>query len=265
MKVITWNIRKAKEDSKVWQIIEEYNADIILLQEVLRIPSRILISYNVVFRNAISESGKKQIFGTAVLTKYSIKHEIPLVSTNAFIHQELDFFKGNIIHIQLIKPESQIINVISVYSPAWAIPVTHYEGVDISGIKLNLNKRMWATEILNAYLNEQINKQNPNWIIGGDFNSSETFDYLWPGGPHGNLEIIERLECLGLKESLRFYNNSLIPTFRNPKGGKIIHQLDHMYTSANLLESLTNCQTAEHDLIFGSNLSDHLPIISTFN
>jgi exonuclease III len=38
MKVITWNIRKAKEDSLVWQILESYNADIILLQEVLRIP-----------------------------------------------------------------------------------------------------------------------------------------------------------------------------------------------------------------------------------
>lgn len=265
MKVITWNIRKAKENSLVWQILESHDADIILLQEVLRIPEHIRSSYAIVFRPAISESGKQQIFGTAVLTKYSINHEIPLVSRNEFVQQELDFFKGNLIPVQLITPNHQQINVISVYSPPWSVPPHHYDSFDIKDIKLTLNKRMWATEILHAFLKQQEFSQDTNWIVGGDFNSSETFDYLWPGGPHGNLEIIERLEFLGLKECLRHYKNELVPTFRNSKGGKIIHQLDHMYTSSSLIENLIHCKTEEHDLIFGNKLSDHLPIISTFN
>jgi exonuclease III len=263
MKVITWNIRKAKENSLVWQILEAHNADIILLQEVLRIPAHIRTSYNIIFRPAISESGKQQIFGTAILTKYSINHEIPLVSSNEFVHQELDFFKGNLIPVQLITPNSQLINVMSVYSPPWTIHPSRYDGVNISEIKLSLNKRMWAFDILHTWLKDQ--DGDANWIIAGDFNSSETFDYLWKGGPIGSLEYIQRLEKLGLKECLRHYKNELVPTFRNSKGGKIIHQLDHMYTSSRLTENLIHCKTEEHDLIFGNKLSDHLPIISTFN
>lgn len=37
-----------------------------------------------------------------------------------------------------------------------------------------------------------------------------------------------------------------------------------MYTTSNLLENLSEFKTAEHNLIFGNNLSDHLPIIATF-
>ena len=263
MKVITWNIRKAKEDSLVWQILESHDADIILLQEVLRIPEHIRSSYTIVFRPAISESGKQQIFGTAVLTKYSINHEIPLVSSNEFVQQELDFFKGNLIPVQLITPNNQLINVMSIYSPPWTIHPSRYEGVNVNEIKLSLNKRMWAFDILHTWLKDQ--NRDDHWIIAGDFNSSETFDYLWKGGPIGSLEHIQRLEKLGFKECLRHYKNELVPTFRNSKGGKIIHQLDHMYTSSSLTENLIHCKTEEHDLIFGNKLSDHLPIISTFN
>lgn len=262
MKVITWNIRKAKETSLVWQLIEEYDADIILLQEVLRIPESIQSSYNVIFRPAISESGKQQIFGTAVLTKYSIKCKIPLVSTNDFIHQELDFFKGNIIPLELISPENELINIVCVYSPAWTINPNRYSGKNIDDIKLTLNNRIWAFDILHSWLKEKECKLN--WIVAGDFNTSETFDYVWKGGPIGSLEYIKRLEKLGLRDCLRYYHKELVPTFRNPKGGKIIHQLDHMYTTSNLLENLSECKTADHELIFGKNLSDHLPIIATF-
>jgi exonuclease III len=265
MKVITWNIRKAKEQSQVWEILESYNADIILLQEVLRIPHHLYSTYNVIFRHAISESGKQQIFGTAILTKYKIKQEINLKSNNEFIQQELDFFKGNLISIELVTPSNKQINVISIYSPAWSIPESHYAGIDIGEIKLKQNKRIWATEILFAYLREQNITHEAYWILGGDLNSSETFDYLWAGGPHGNLEIIQRFELLGFKECLRHFNNGLVPTFRNPKGGKIIHQIDHLYISDNRINSLSECMTENHELIFGNQLSDHLPIISSFS
>jgi exonuclease III len=263
MKIVSWNIRKAKETSKVWQILEEYNADIILLQEVLRIPLHFYSSHYIVFRSAISESGKQQIFGTALLTKYKIKQEIPLVSDNEFIQQELEFFKGNFIPLQLITSNNSLINVMSIYSPAWTINPNRYEKFDVSEIKLSQNNRLWAFDILHSWLKEQNIKSN--WIIAGDFNTSETFDYLWKGGPIGSLEYIQRLESIGLKECLRHFSNTLVPTFKNPKGGKIIHQLDHMYATKNLLDSLIDCKTPEHDFIFGSNLSDHLPIISTFN
>ena len=131
--------------------------------------------------------------------------ESSLVSRNEFVQQELDFFKGNFIPVQLKMPDHQLINVISVYSPPWTIHPSRYEGVNTSEIKLSLNKRMWAFDIIHTWLNNQ------------------------------------------------------------DKDAKGIHQLDHMYTSSNLIENLIHCKTEEPDLIFGNKLSDHLPIISTFH
>ena len=103
------------------------------------------------------------------------------------------------------------------------------------------------------------------WIVGGDFNSSETFDYLWKGGPHGNREILERMNDLGLTECLKGYNGELIPTFRNPRNGKIIHQLDHLFISDGLRSSLERCVTGDASRVFGESLSDHLPVIGDFD
>ena len=35
------------------------------------------------------------------------------------------------------------------------------------------------------------------FIVAGDLNSSETFDYLWHGDPSGNREIMDRMNALG--------------------------------------------------------------------
>jgi endonuclease/exonuclease/phosphatase family metal-dependent hydrolase len=56
----------------------------------------------------------------------------------------------------------------------------------------------------------------------------------------------------------------LVPTFRNPSNGQIVHQLDHLFVSAKLATHLTSCKTGERDRVFGESLSDHLPIIADF-
>ena len=47
MKVITWNVNKASlSRDGVWTMLEQEDADIVLLQEVTRIPDEILRRYN---------------------------------------------------------------------------------------------------------------------------------------------------------------------------------------------------------------------------
>ena len=97
----------------------------------------------------------------------------------------------------------------------------------------------------------------------GDFNSSETFD--WKDGPsRGNGEILGRMNALDLTECLREYHGQLTPTFKNSRGGKVVHQLDHMFVSGNLKQLLKQCILGDASKVFGDFISDHLPVIGDF-
>jgi exonuclease III len=262
---LNWNIRRAGKDSHVWNIIDHYNPDIITLQEVSRIPDFIIEKYSVIERKATKKNGINQKFSTAILSKGEI-FDKSLNSDIQWINNQLDFFNGNLIYSSIKINNRPKINVISVYSPAWPIDKRKLEGIDISRIKLNQNPDVWCTEILWAALKyeDSIAKNEP-WIISGDFNSSVTFDYMWSGGPSGNQEIIDRMNSLGLTECLANFNGKLIPTFKNKKGGKIIHQLDHIYVTDVLFSRINDSKIDNSFKIFENSLSDHLPIITTFD
>ncbi|MEI7629490.1 MAG: endonuclease/exonuclease/phosphatase family protein, partial [Bacteroidota bacterium] len=152
-----------------------------------------------------------------------------------------------------------------IFSPAWIVNPDSINYSEIKGIKLELAKQIWPTEILySGLINEKITVDE-HWIIGGDFNSSPTFDTLWPGGPRGCQEIIDRLYALNLKESLHEYNKKLVPTFRNPNGGKIIHQIDHVFLSERLFSNLTSSNVLSELGVFENKLSDHYPILTVLN
>jgi exonuclease III len=113
---------------------------------------------------------------------------------------------------------------------------------------------------------------NQEWVIGGDFNSSETFDVEWQRRNNrkfgirssGNGETLERMSRLGLVECLRqFQNGAITPTFRHPRG-MVDHQMDHLFASSDLSSMLDNCTVGDQALVFGRSLSDHLPIIADF-
>lgn len=264
MRIITWNLRRANAGSVVWRILKDLNPDIILLQEVSVIPADIKSLYEIEFRPAVNKKGNFQNFGTAVLVKGKIISKIQLSSEFEWVNKEIGYFNGNLVSCIVQTGSNELINVISVYSPAWPISADRIKNIDISQVKLQLSKKLWCTEVLWSALKNQSSIKNDNWVVGGDFNTSETFDYLWKGGPSGNLEIIERMNGLGLNECLRAFNGKLIPTFKNPKGGKVIHQIDHIYASEMMYAKLSNCATGNDDIIFGQSLSDHLPIIADF-
>jgi len=264
MRIVTWNVRRATAKSPVWTMLLEIAPDIALLQEVGEFPQEVTSKFDVRLEQAIGKTGRVQKFGTAVLVRGKITEELRLISEHDWVNHELDLFSGNLVGCKVIPEDQSPKNVISVYSPAWPVDKSRLSNVDVSSVKLNDSPDVWVTEILWSGLKGAMPLSGDQWIVGGDFNSSETFDYLWKGGPHGNREILDRMDVLGLKECLRAYNGELIPTFKNASNGEIIHQLDHLFISEGLSSSLERCIVGDASRIFGESLSDHLPVIGDF-
>lgn len=262
MKIITWNMRRATSKSVAWDYLMGLNPDIALLQEVNGIPESISGEYSVHALPAISQKGNLQKFHSVILSKYPLVADVELSSTVAWVNDARKFFKGNII-AKVVDVNGRLVNVVNAYSPAWIVPATFTDGIDVTGIKLTQNPHVWATEILWKVLVDHPIIHSEPWIVGGDFNSSETFDYMWGSSPRGNLEIIERMNAIGLFDALRTHHGCLVPTHKNNRGGKIIHQLDHLYLSNALIDAVKDCQIGRHEDVFETNLSDHVPIIAT--
>jgi exonuclease III len=261
--VLTWNMRRSSPDSHSWDIIRKLSPDICLLQEVGGIPNDVSGEYRILYQKAINKTGVPQKFSTVILSKEPIE-QFRLKSSIEWVSKQLDFFSGNFL-CGVTNINGNKINLISVYSPAWVVNPESINYSEIKGIKLELAKEIWPTEILYAgLLNEKISLDK-DWIIGGDFNSSPTFDTLWPGGPRGCQEIIDRLYALNLKESLFEQNQQNVPTFRNPKGGKIIHQIDHVFLSEKLFSNLISSNVLSDFGVFENKLSDHYPILTVIN
>jgi len=137
--------------------------------------------------------------------------------------------------------------------------------VEVNEVKLKKNSKVWGTELVWAALRYTIPTSKTPWIVGGDFNSSPTFDYLWKGGPHGNQKVLDRMNALELVECLFHSKGVLTPTFKNATDKKVIHQIDHLFVSADLISNLGFCETGNAQHIFENSLSDHLPIIADFS
>lgn len=270
MRVITWNLHTAGKTSDVWQIILDLKPDVALLQEVGDIPEKIDNQYDIYSKIATYKTGKPQRFSTAVLVNGKVIQEIKLESEHEWVNDELEFFKGNFIACKAKLKTHQQFNVVSVYSPAWPVDRNRIKDIDVSDIKLEKNPDVWATEIIWSALKKTKSK-GETWIVGGDYNSSETFDKEYQirhglkGGlvSEGNKEIRDRMYALGFKECLLEYNEKLTPTYMHTNK-KIIHQLDHLYVTNDLFARLLKCYTGDQSIIFRKFLSDHLPIIADF-
>ncbi|MDA0986740.1 MAG: hypothetical protein O3A55_03970 [Bacteroidetes bacterium] len=293
MRIITWNVKRANENSEVWELIQNYNPDIALLQEVVDLPKNKFKNFEIVSKYAINKSGNPQIFKTAILIKGKIIKEINFESENIWVNKALSFFKGNLVAYKIKLTNLQSFNIVSIYSPAWIVDINKINSLNDSNIKLEPNStpfkkfmfwyndgskskinkiiKLWMTDLIQFILENYITKNN-NWIIGGDYNSSETFDKeykrqhnIYKGfGSSGNKQIREDMYEMGFKECLFEFNKKLVPTFININNKVHVHQLDHLYVSKNIYGNIKNCFVGDKSLIFRNHLSDHLPIIADF-
>jgi len=261
MRVISWNVRRAPATSDAWRVFADLDPDIALLQEVIDIPATIKASFATNFRRATGRSGTLQKFGTAVLTKGQILSDFPFRSEYRWVDHELERFSGNLVSSVVQIGKYDTLNVVSVHSPAWPVDTSAYAEIDVSKVRLQQNPRVWVADILWSAL-RNANLDDMLWIVGGDLNMSETFDMTFGSG---NREFLDRMRSLHLTECLREYNGRLTPTFRNPRNGGVLHQIDHLFVSDALYSTIVSCRTGNEDTIFGESISDHLPIIADFS
>ena len=153
MKVLTWNINRASESRReLWQMVQREDADIVLLQEVGRIPGWIRNQYQCHVISPRFFEGHNAPFSSAVLSK-------GLVDATPYLESELDWVNkihserhGWIVGCEITLACGDRFRVVAVHLPAFPIPREQWTDVDVSTVKLTNNPQLWFTEILWALL-----------------------------------------------------------------------------------------------------------------
>ncbi len=266
MRVVSWNVHRATKNSPVWNILKNLNPDIVFLQEYISLPEELEKTFAIKIGQPINKNGKPQNFKTAVLVRGKIIKNFNLHTHFNWVNEEIKKFSGNLLSC-VVKPiaSKHEIKVIGVYSPAWVVGVTGYPKDEVNIVKRKQNNYLWVDDLLREALKNENNLDNERWIIGGDFNASETMDYLWKNGPHGNLEHLGIMQNIGFIDCLRHTAKGRpVPTFKDTKKGMVINQLDYIYANNLLFRNLINCWTGRVSEILDKNISDHLPVIADF-
>lgn len=265
-RVVTWNCRRASAASGLWDYLLELDPDVALLQDFGSVPDRVRSQYTHAMNVKPPAANRAPRHMTGVLVKSADVEDLPLPAPNEWVARELENM-GEFLNAKVVTLSGGIrLKVISVYSPAFPIDPERLKGIDTSSIQLTQSRDLWVTELMWAALTSMKVSEEEPVVVGGDLNSSETFDILWRGGPRGNREIMDRMNALGFYDCLRMFKGELTPTFRTPRGGQLVHQLDHLYVTPLLLSRLAWCDIGSITRIFEAKptLSDHLPIVADF-
>ena len=264
MKTLTWNVNKAAYSrEQLWCTLLDEDADIVVLQEVTSIPSYILDRYNCYAKFPKFFEGHNAPSQTAVLSKWKIDRQRFLTSDLEWVNRIHNDQYGWIIECEVTDDVGIGYRVVAVHLPAFPIPEDVLEGVDVSVLKLTIQKKkIWFSEILWSLLQTAPIDDTTNWIVTGDFNSSVKLDIPKDRGNH---EIVERLNSLGLIDCLSYFGKGAVPTFQSPRK-YVEHQLDYCYVSPSMLARLKSASVMDRDKVFGGvpKLSDHLPILCEF-
>lgn len=266
MKVLTWNVNRAGESRReLWEVVQRENADIVLLQEVTRVPECLLNNYRCHLIRPRFFDGHNARFATAVLSK-------GLIDATPYLESGLDWVDrifreryGWIVGCEVTLGSGERFRVVSVHSPAFPVPRDQYADVDAAGVKLTTNPDLWFTEILWALLRAAAISDEMNWIVGGDFNMSVLFD---EPKDRGNREIIQRLSRLGLVDCLSRSHGGPVATFRAARDGSVTHQLDYCFVNGPMLKRLRRpARVPSREDVFDREppLSDHLPVSCEFD
>jgi len=238
--------------------------DIALLSEVNFIPED-SNGYSYAFEFAIGKNRRPRRFKTGMIVKGDIGESFDLLAAQPWVNEALQTFTGNFISKEVRLPGNATLNVISVHMPSWQFPHLDFTDGDVSDVMLPNYGKMFMSELLWAALKETTLKRKGDFIVGGDFNTSE-FIGSTKKQNEANHEVIRRMCRLGFVETVRHINGKSVPTWQAPK--KYIpmkHQLDHLYVSGKVRACLRHSFVGDIETYLDPNLSDHLPVIADFN
>ena len=261
MKVLSWNVRGAHTGSDgVWVPCRECAPDVALLQESRGLPEDIAASHHVHAYPAASRNGGRQSFSTVVLLKGDRGWSVRPSSNDVLLHDGLQAYAGNLVHVRWKDADGKVWNMVSCYSPAW--PLFDREGPRrrrrFDGFKSMLSDDLWLTDFIHLYAAEHLNDEP--WVVAGDFNSATTFS--WEKGQ--NQEVLDNMRAAGLDEAVRLLHGGPVPTFRHARGS-VKHQLDHFYINSKARQDFVGCRVLSDSGVFEQGLSDHLPLVGIWS
>ncbi|MBD2465874.1 hypothetical protein H6G89_33330 [Oscillatoria sp. FACHB-1407] len=263
LRILSWNCRRASASNPLWKYLLELSPDIALLQEVSALPTGVSESYQVRSVVPLTKAGGQQRFHSVMLVRGAIAEPVLLRSGIEWVDTELQRFAGNLLSFRVAVDGFMPLTVVGVYSPPWPVARDRLIGQDLSLVKLTQNPDVWVTDLLVAALRQR-SEDGSEWVVAGDFNACESFD-SWKGGPRGNREWLDRMATIGFTDCLRQYQGALTPTYRKP-GTLLPHaQLDYLFVTSGLTAKLRACATGDLERVYGSQLSDHLPVIADFS
>lgn len=244
-----------------WERLFDLHPDIALLSEVNGRPEQ-LYGYKWYAETATGRHRTPQIFSTAILTTGQIGDPIHLRSGIDWVDQGFEVFPGNFVGRRVAMREA-IFNVISVHMPSWTFPVSEFTDEKGREVAIPGYRPIYMSELLWGALRNLIPASDGDWIVGGDFNTSEFIGSTRKQND-ANRTAIERLEQLGLVETVRRWNGRPVPSWLSSReSANRKHQLDHLYVSVGLCDRLRSAVIG-FEAEFGTQFSDHLPIIADF-
>ena len=163
--------------------------------------------------------GERLKFSTGLLVRGEIMRTVSLTSSIAWLGDVLARFGVNLVGREVRPDAGLVLTAISVHSPAWPVDQDLPEDLDTSAVRLSANPDLWLTDVLWACLKHRPPAPAEPRIVGGDLNSSPTFDVRRPWA--GNQETLDRMADLGFVECLRTSQGRPTPTFRAFEG---LHQ-----------------------------------------
>jgi len=263
MKILCWNLNNRISNQRAWDIIVDFDPDIALLSEVNYVPER-LPGYEIVLEYATGHNGRPRNFKTCILIKGRVEGIIDLVAHEEWVNAGLRAFPGNFIARRVSLNDGEKLNVISVHMPSWPFPYREFTEGDVSAVMLPGYWQMHMSELLWAALRRTMPLIGGNWIVGGDFNTSE-FIGSTKTQNDANREVIDRMRRLGFIEAVREVSGGPMPSWRSSRpGAKLRHQLDHLYVSDGLRHRMLAARIGAPDKYFPMQLSDHLPLFAEF-
>jgi len=258
MRVVSWNLNNRRNSSRQWDFLARCDADVLFLQEAHHVPDEVLEGYCCVSSPTVSVDGNSVARQSVVLVRGEIEDELMFTSSNhSWVADVLADIWGSFVGVKA-RLSGKSYNLVCVYNPYWPLGDRIDDGVDVSRIKLKLDKGVWACDLFLDCLRSGAMDNGLPWIIGGDCNLSETLDVP---RPRGNREFLDRMSDAGFYECLRGLNSGeLVPTYGYENGAGV-NQLDYLYVSKDLQPKISSCKTGNVEEIFSGKLSDHLPVV----